>query len=110
MLQVESYSFGGLNARKEAWRYLLPLLDMANHNEVPNCRVDLDQGQQAWVATALQDIRYHRLADCACKTGRCIATEDATMLLTVYLEKAHPVLLSQRTHPKLLASGLCSLL
>ena len=56
-VQIESYSFGALNANNEAWRYLVPLLDMANHNEVPSTNIDLDQKRQAWVATALRDIR-----------------------------------------------------
>ncbi len=55
--QIESYSFGALNADNEAWRYLVPLIDMANHNEEPNAHVEMDQERQAWVLTALRDIR-----------------------------------------------------
>ena len=56
-VQIASYSLGALNPHNEAGRYLVPLLDMANHNEVPSTNIDLDQGRQAWVATALRDIR-----------------------------------------------------
>ncbi|CAL5221515.1 g3721 [Coccomyxa viridis] len=54
---IESYSFGALKANNEAWRYLVPLIGMVNHNEEPNADVEMDEKLQAWVLTALQDIR-----------------------------------------------------
>ena len=56
-MQMESYSFGAPNVKNEQWRYLVPLMDMANHDEDPNTHVDQDAGRQAFVATALRDIR-----------------------------------------------------
>jgi len=55
---MESYSFGAPNARNEQWRFLVPLMDMVNHNEEPNIHVDYEPARQAFVATALRNIRY----------------------------------------------------
>ena len=56
-VQIESYSFGAPNAKNEQWRFLVPLMDMMNHKEEPNVVVDQDAQRQAFVATALVDIR-----------------------------------------------------
>ncbi|CAL8468708.1 g8248 [Coccomyxa elongata] len=54
---LDSYSFGFPDEAGQPRRWLLPLMDMLNHNSTSNVNVIKDNKSQSFVAVALRDIR-----------------------------------------------------